>query len=248
MDSKQESENPMPTTQSSANPPGRFIAIEGVDGSGKATQAKLLAEHARSLGYDVLEISFPRYGNDSAYYVEQYLNGKYGTIDEVHPEIGSLPYALDRFATKDEITAHLAKPKSLVISDRYMASNLAHQGAKIADESERHEFYRRTLLTEYGILGIPKPDLNIVLLVPAEISQSNVDKKAARSYTTQKRDIHEADASHLEKAKRNYEEICELYTNEFHSIKCSANTQVMRSVDSIANDIRIIAQLFAAGA
>lgn len=215
---------------------GRFIAIEGGDGSGKATQAKLLAEHARSLGYDVLEISFPRYGTDSAYYVEQYLNGKYGSVDDVHAEIGTLPYALDRYAAKDEINTHLAKPKSLIISDRYMASNLAHQGAKLDDESERREFYRRTLLTEYEILGIPKPDINIVLLVPSEISQANVDKKAARSYTAKKRDIHEADASHLEKAKRNYEEICDLYPDEFTAVDCMVGSH-MKSIEAIQSEL-----------
>lgn len=215
---------------------GRFIAIEGGDGSGKATQAKLLADYARSSGYDVLEISFPRYGNDSAYYVERYLNGKYGQADDVPAELGTLPYALDRYAARNDIETHLAKPKSLVISDRYIASNLAHQGAKINDEVERREFYRRTLLTEYDILGIPRPDLNIVLLVPSSIAQENVDKKATRAYTNKTRDIHEADATHLEKAKRNYEELCRLYKHEFIPIDCMANDQ-MRSIDQISQDI-----------
>ena len=217
---------------------GRFIAIEGGDGSGKGTQSKLLAEYARGQGYDVYEISFPRYGEDSAYYVEQYLNGKYGSIDEVSAEIGTLPYALDRFAAKADINAHLAKPNSLVIADRYMASNLAHQGAKLDDETERREFYRRTLLTEYDILGIPRPDLNIVLLVPAAISQANVDKKAARSYTTAKRDIHEADANHLDKAKQGYEELCHLYPEQFTALDCMNTNGTLLSIKDVSTVIQ----------
>lgn len=220
---------------------GKFIAIEGGDGSGKATQSKLLAEYARQQGYDVLEISFPRYGHDSAYYAEQYLNGKYGDANDVPAELGTLPYALDRFAAKADVAAHLAEPSSLVIADRYMASNLAHQGAKINDEAARHEFYRRTLLTEYDILGIPRPDLNIVLLVPSQIAQSNVDKKAARSYTTQKRDIHEADADHLEKAKRNYEELCQLYPQEFTAIDCMDDDGNLRTIEDIQAELRTVA-------
>lgn len=217
---------------------GQFIAIEGGDGSGKGTQSKLLAEYLRGAGYDVYEADFPRYGELSAYYVERYLNGDYGGPDDVPADLGVLPFALDRFAARDDIAAHLAKPNAIVVANRYMGSNLAHQGAKIDDTDKRREFYTRTLTTEYDILGIPRPDTNIVLLVPSAIAQANVDKKAARSYTALKRDIHEADASHLEKAKRNYEELCELYPDEFTAIDCLDETGSMRSIDDIQMEIR----------
>lgn len=220
---------------------GQFIAIEGGDGSGKGTQSKLLVEYLKGQGYDVLEADFPRYGQESAYYVERYLNGDYGGPDDVPADLGVLPYALDRFAAKDDIISHLAKPNSIVVSNRYMVSNLAHQGAKIADTSERRAFYERTKLTEYGILGIPKPDLNIVLLVPSHIMQANVDKKAARSYTAQKRDIHEADADHLEKAKANYQEICELYPDEFMAIDCMDGAGKLQSIEAIQTEVQRVA-------
>lgn len=216
---------------------GAFIAIEGGDGSGKGTQSKLLAKWAAEQGYDVLQVSFPRYGNDSAYYVEKYLNGAYGGADDVPADLGVLPFAIDRFAAKNEIEQHLAKPHSLVIADRYMASNLAHQGTKIDDSAQREEFYRRTMVTEYDVLGIPRPAINIVLLVPADISQLNVDKKAARSYTAHKRDIHEADKRHLEKAKANYEELCRLYPNDFTSVDCISDGS-LRSIDDIQVEIQ----------
>lgn len=216
---------------------GFFLAIEGGDGSGKGTQSKLLVDYLRAQGYDVYEADFPRYGEDSAYYVERYLNGDYGGPNDVPADLGALPYALDRFAAKDDIIAHLAKPNSVVVSNRYIASNLAHQGTKIADRDERRTFYERTKTTEYDILGIPRPDLNIILLVPSHIAQANVDKKAARSYTDKKRDIHEADVDHLEKAKANYEEICELYPNEFTAIDCMDEARNLRPIDEIQQAI-----------
>lgn len=215
-----------------------FIAIEGGDGSGKATQTEILRAYiADELKKKVTKVSFPRYGEPSAYYVERYLNGAYGGIKDVHPDLAALAYALDRFAAKPAIESALHDPHHIVISDRYMGSNLAHQGAKIDDAEERHAFYERTLNTEYEILGIPRPSRNIVLLVPSQISQENVDKKAARSYTTNKRDLHEADADHLEKAKRNFEELCILYPDEFIAIDCMQGDH-MRSIDDIQADIR----------
>lgn len=221
---------------------GRFIAIEGGDGSGKATQSELLFQYLNEQDYSVLKVSFPRYGQNSAHYVEKYLNGVYGEANDVHPDLGVLPFAIDRYAASQEIRDHLAKPNSIVIADRYMASNLAHQGTKISDPDSRQSFYSQTMVTEYEVLGIPRPDLNIVLIVPTKSMQENVDKKDARSYTDKKRDIHEADADHLEKAKRNYEELCQLYPDEFHAINC-AESDSMRSIESIQADIRNLINL-----
>lgn len=219
-----------------------FIAIEGGDGSGKGTHAELFRTYAQDvLGKNVLKLSFPRYGEDSAYYAGRYLDGAYGSADQVHPELGILPFALDRFASKQDVENHLALPNSAIISDRYQASNLAHQGAKIDDEATRHAFYERTLATEYGILRIPRPILNIILLMPTALAQINVDAKDARSYTAKQRDVHEADAGHLDNAKRNYEELCTLYPDEFTAISCTDNHDNMRTIDDIQAEIQRIA-------
>lgn len=223
---------------------GLFVAIEGGDGSGKGTQSELLREHAgTTLGKHVLKVSFPRYGEQSAYYASEYLNGAYGTADEVPADLASLTYALDRFAAKDDIEAQLALPGGFVIADRYVASNLAHQGTKFRDPTERQAFYERMMATEYEVLGIPKPSINIVLIMPTDLAQANVDKKDARSYTKNKRDIHEADASHLDRAKANYEELCYLYPNEFTSLQCVDNSGAMRSIEDIQHEIRTILKL-----
>lgn len=219
---------------------GIFIAIEGGDGSGKATQTAKYYEYATAQGQTIFKLSFPRYGEPSAYYVERYLNGDYGQPNDVSAELGSLPYTIDRFAASADIRKHLEVPNSIVISDRYIASNLAHQGAKIDDALTRKAFYERTMLTEYEVLGIPRPTINIVLIMPTALAQQNVDKKATRIYTTLKRDIHEADAAHLEKAKRNFEELCELYPNEFKAIFCTDERGEMRSMETIHHEIRAI--------
>jgi len=221
---------------------GQFIAIEGGDGSGKGTQTKLLVDYLRSkTNMDVLQLSFPRYGKDSAYYAERYLNGAYGAdSNSIDPELASLAYAIDRAGAADEIRAHLDKPNSIVVTDRYVASNFAHQGVKINDINERRKFYERTMTTEYEVLGFPRPTKNIVLLVPADVSQQNVDKKSARVYTDKKRDLHEADKNHLELAKRNYEELCQLYPQEFIALNCMSGGGQMRSIEDIQADIRQI--------
>ena len=223
------------------NERGVFIAIEGGDGSGKGTQAEILRKYyADKLGKHVVKLSFPRYGEKSAYYASQYLNGKYGSADEVPADLASLAYAIDRFDAKDDISKCLEQPNGFVIADRYVASNLAHQGTKFPDATERQAFYERTMHTEYDILGIPKPDKNIVLIMPTDMAQSNVDKKDARSYTDKKRDIHEADASHLDRAKSNYEELCQLYPNEFTPIQCVDADGAMRSIHDIQQEIQTI--------
>jgi dTMP kinase len=219
---------------------GIFIAIEGGDGSGKGTQSELLFKHyAKDKKQSVIKVSFPRYGEKSAYYISQYLNGAYGTADEVSGDLAGLTYAIDRYAAKKDIKHHINNG-GIVIADRYVASNLAHQGTKFNDKNTRLEYYERAMDLEYGIFDIPKPDINIVLVVPTDIAQQNVDKKAVRAYTSKKRDIHEADSSHLDRAKTNYEELCKFYPNDFTPIICTDSEGKLRTIEDIQNEIRFI--------
>ena len=222
---------------------GFFGAIEGGDGSGKGTQSKLYAEYARTtLGKDVLELTFPRYGEKSAIFVERYLNGQYGESNDVPADLGSLPYALDRFGARDEIQKYIELENGFVLTDRFSASNFAHQGTKFEKAEDRHAYYEEMMWLEWDFLGIPSPDANIVLLVKTALAQANVDKKAARSYTSLTRDIHEADASHLEKAKYNYEELTQLYPERFIGVDCMQDDNSMRTIESIQLDIQNIFQ------
>ncbi len=198
---------------------GLFIMIEGTDGSGKALQTSLLVEHFKKEGYEVEKISFPQYGEPSAFLVEQYLNGKYGTADEVGPQKASILYAVDRFAAAPKIREWLNSEK-IVIANRYVASNMGHQGGKIKDSEERQKYFEWNYDLEYNILNIPKPSVNIILHVTPEISQQLVDKKEAREYLKgKKRDIHENDLDHLYNAEQAYLNIAQMYP-EFDLVEC----------------------------
>ncbi len=197
----------------------RLFAIEGGDGSGKGTQSKLLAESLRNEGYPVFHGSYPRYGEQSAVLVERYLRGEYGDSDKIAADLAAATFLLDRIAGANEIDAFFKEnPTGIGILDRHVMSNLAHQAARIEDSQQRHAFYRDWKEREYETFGVPKPAKNFILLVPADVAQENVDKKAARSYTTAKRDIHEADASHLDSTLRNYQELAELFPDELTAI------------------------------
>ncbi len=195
-----------------SKPHGKFIVIDGTDGSGKATQTKMLVEELQLAGHEVEMTDFPQYGTKSAGLIEEYLNGKYG---QVSPQAASIFYAIDRFDASFKIREWLEQGKT-VISNRYVLANAGHQGGKIADDFERLKFFKWLNNLEYHVFGIPRPDLNIILHVPAGMAQKLVDKKSAddRKYINgKKRDLHEADIKHLKNAEKVYMEIAKLFPN-----------------------------------
>jgi thymidylate kinase/thymidylate synthase ThyX len=210
---------------------GVFIAIEGTDGSGKNTQFKLLSESLQKEGYKVAEFDFPQYDQPSSFFVKEYLNGNYGSSTDVNPYMSSLFYALDRYHAAPKIRQALEEGK-IVLANRFTGSNMGHQGQKFDHQEDRKAYYLWLTSIEFSALNIPKPDKNIVLRVPAEIAQKLVDKKEVRSYTDKKRDIHEADLNHLKRAVYVYDELCELYPNDFIKIHC-VNGQELLSIDEI---------------
>jgi len=200
--------------------------LEGTDGSGKSTQTNLLVERLKQEGHEVEQISFPQYGKPSAALVEDYLNGKFGSAEQVGPYRASILYAVDRFAASEQIRTWLSEDK-IVIANRYVASNMGHQGGKIKNPVERQKYFDWNYDLEYTILGIPKPDVNIILHVTPEISQQLVDKKGDREYLKgKKRDIHEDDLNHLADAEKAYLDIAKRYP-EFTLIECIENSTML---------------------
>ena len=118
-----------------------FIVFEGIDNSGKSTQCRLLLEHLKKEGYKVEMIDFPQYGKKSAALIEEYLSGKYGSASEVSPYVASIFYACDRYDASFKIRQWLKEGK-IVVADRYVGSNIGHQGGKIKNKDERLKFIR----------------------------------------------------------------------------------------------------------
>lgn len=218
----------------------RLFAIEGGDGSGKGTQTKLLANNLRAEGIEVFHGSYPRYGEPSAMLVERYLRGEYGASDHIPSDLASAAFLLDRIAGTTEINNFFNRhPNGVGILDRHVMSNLAHQATRLTEYSERVAFYKEWKIREYETFEVPKPAKNVILLVPSGLAQLNVDKKSARSYTSDKRDIHEADASHLDKTLRNYQELAELFPDELVPIwAVDIATQSMRPIEEIQTELR----------
>lgn len=214
---------------------GKFIVLEGTDGCGKGTQTELLIDYLKKKNIPVEKLDFPNYGHAGAYFVEQYLNGKYGSAQQVSAELASLFFAMDRFDLKTQILNSLEEEK-IIVSNRYVSSNAGHQGGKIKDPKERQKFLDWLYNLEYEICGIPKPDYQIYLHIPAEIAQELVDKKSAREYLAgKKRDIHEEDKEHLKNAEESYNYLFEKESG-WEKVECMNQNEIL-SVEEIHNKV-----------
>lgn len=213
-------------------PKGKFFVLEGMDGSGKATQAKLLTEALRKKGYKVQKIDFPQYGKKSSALVENYLTGMYGSSENVGPYRASIFYACDRYDLSFKIKEWL-KSGNMIVADRYVASNVGHQGGKLITKPAAWEKYITWLHhLEYEIFGIPKPDYSFILKISPNLSMqmsnkiTDGDKKKRRTAylgNYKKQDIHEADKKHLANSLKSYIRIAKKYPKEYKIIECEEN-------------------------
>lgn len=213
--------------------PGKFVVIDGTDGSGKGTQTIRLTERLKAEGRDVVTMDFPRYGNPSAHCVEKYLRGEYGTAEEVGPYRASIYFAVDRSDAAKEIRDALARG-AIVISNRYVSANKGHQMAKLKNPAEHKKFLDWLNELEYTTLDIPKPDLTILLHVPADIGFDLIAKKDERAYLNGKvRDIHEADRDHLRAAEAAYLSLAQLDSVEnWKLIECMEGESLL-SIEAV---------------
>jgi dTMP kinase len=215
---------------------GRLIAIEGIDGSGKRTQMDLLRGiiAAGEGGHSVYSTAFPQYDSWFGKMVGQFLNGELGPLEAVDPHFTALLYAGDRFEAKPKIEAALDEGK-IVLIDRYIGSNLAHQTARVVPE-KRAEFRKWIENLEYGIYGLPREDLILYLRVPPSEAQKLVAQKAARTYTSAKRDLLEASLHHLQDAADMYDLLAR--NAPWVTIECfDAKRGAIREVREIAQEV-----------
>jgi dTMP kinase len=221
------------------NATGQLIVIEGVDGSGKRTQTDLLSRALLARGMDCLTVSFPHYDSFFGRLIGRFLNGEFGPLEAVDPHFAALLYAGDRLEAKPQLEAALSAGKT-VLADRYIASNLAHQGARVAPDS-RGEFLAWLRRLEYNIYGLPAETLVVHLRVLPAQAQQLVERKAARNYTSLKHDLLESDLTHLEQAARVYESLAS--EPNWVTVEClDAATQEMRSPEEIHREVLAVVE------
>jgi dTMP kinase len=215
-------------------PQGKLIAIEGIDGSGKRTQLDLLEKALTARGLQVHATGFPHYNSWFGSMVGQFLNGDFGSLDTVDPHFAALLYAGDRLEAKQELCSALEQGK-VVLADRYIASNLAHQTARVPPH-KRDDFIAWLEHLEYAIYGLPREDLVIYLRVPAVQAQTLVSKKSERSYTSAKQDLQERSLRHLEEAAAMYDVLSR--RPFWATVQCfDADRNEMRAPERIAADL-----------
>lgn len=216
---------------------GKLFVIEGGDGTGKTEQLKLLVAKLNAEDFKVAEADFPRYGtpdkpNPASYFLRKYLQKNefgfvkgYGDASNVNPYGASLMYALDRF---DAAFCHegetnlwnLLNSGYHVVSNRYTQSNIGFQAAKIEDPLERDSFIRWLMHLEYKVLGIPEPDL--VLLLDLDPAIARELKAQQRKAEGQSLDAHESNSQILDKAREAYLEAATLFPDTWVVIEIAS--------------------------
>jgi len=208
---------------------GKFIVVDGTDGSGKATQVKELVIRLRKEGRKVKTIDFPQYyDNFFGKMVGECLIGKYGDWTKTDPHIASVIYAADRWESGSRITKWLERGFD-VIADRYSSSNQIHQGGKVLNGTKRREFLQWLEEMEFGVFKIPRPDLIIYLDVPLEQVKKLMekeDKNVKKSHQHGKKDMHETDPKHLENARKSAIKMIK-ENNNWTRINCVKNKKLM---------------------
>ena len=211
---------------------GILIILEAGDASGKETQTRLLYERLLAEGRDVTRVSFPDYGSDSSALVRMYLRGDFGAqAADVDAYAASAFFAVDRYASFHTKWGEAYNRGGVILSDRYVTSNLAHQAVKLADEKARQEYFAWLDDFEYVRLGLPRPDLVVFLDMPPEASDRLL---AARAKETGAPDIHEKDRTYLHRVHAAYAEAAERFG--WARVSCGRGT-MPRAPEDIAADV-----------
>lgn len=214
------------------------VAIEGIDGSGKGTQAARAREAICQRGATCGLIAFPRYQSTAfGRAIAKYLNGEFGDLASAGAHFAALLYAGDRFESLPLIESEAARCQVLLF-DRYVASNLAHQAAKLPP-AEREPFIDWIESIEFDTYELPRPDFTILLDLPVTIAQRLIAQKPARSYTTKSADLHEADANYLEQTAEVYRRLTKR-GGAWRVISCVAGDKLRSASDIHAEIMRLI--------
>jgi len=218
---------------------GRLVVICGIDGSGKTVQTQALAERARSEGLRVQTLEFPRYREYREGFfgevIARYLRGDFGQDpSEINPYLAAIPFACDRWQAAPRIRQHL-RDGALVVCNRYVSANLAHQGGKIASAAAREEFFDWLLELEHDVFAIPRPHMQIWLDMPPRVAVRLIARKGHRAYLSGQQDIHEGSLMHLEATRQAYSQLA-ARDETWRTIECASGGQPL-PVQAIADRV-----------
>lgn len=212
---------------------GKLIVIEGTDCSGKNTQGELLVQNLKKEGMKTVYLSFPMYDTPTGKILGGPVQGREDISScwfpekiKLDPHVACLYYAADRKYNIDKVMNYI-NDGYYVILDRYISSNMAHQGSKILDQDERFNMFQWIDKLEYWLLGLPKPDKTIFLHVPYEKS---IELSKKREF----RDVAEKDPEHLKNAEKTYIELSQLY--HWDTVQCVRDGK-LRTIEDIAKEI-----------
>lgn len=215
-----------------------FIVLEGLDGTGKSTQVKLLQHLFQQKSVPNHFIHFPRTDDVSPVFgpmVARFLRGDFGPLDQVHPELVALIYAGDRYNASCELKEKL-RSGCHVIADRYVFSNIGFQCAKLQDDEERTQLMKKIFHMEYDYFKIPRPDLSVFLHVPIDFVQQQLHaqrKGDDRDYLQGKEDIHEQNLDFQKAVEKVYLEACRMMPDQLYYLSCMNEQGQMMSPEEI---------------
>lgn len=214
---------------------GKLIVFEGTDGSGKSTQFELLAKRLEAEQIGFQRLRFPQYEEPSSALIRMYLGGAFGDDPKaVNAYAASTFYAVDRYASYQRVWKDYYQGGGLVVSDRYTTSNAVHQGSKVP-EGERAEFFRWLYDLEYDRMGLPRPDLVVLLDMPVELSEQLMRKREQSTGTHA--DIHERDEDYLKKCRSVALHAAKYYG--WRTVSC-AKDGAIRGVEDIHEEVYAI--------
>jgi dTMP kinase len=216
---------------------GKFIVIDGSDGSGKTTQLNLLKNYLDTKKTPVTVFDFPQYKTFHGETVGRFLAGEFGPLDSVSPYLLAYPYAMDRLGASPHIKAALTEGK-IVLANRYVASNLAHQSGRLP-KNERRDFVDWDIEFEYYLNGLPREDLLIYLYVPQAHAAKLLKNRSKKEYVNGKtKDIVENDKKYLTDSEEAYLDLLQRF-DHWIKIDCVNEKQQLLSKEEIHEKIKL---------
>ncbi len=231
-----------------------IILVEGTDGSGKETQSRMLAERLCGNGFPAERINIPEYSLPSGQIVGQCYLGKdlglgeeataiFGDADGVDPKLAGLYYAGNRYEAAPTIR-EMQEQGKIPILDRWVESNMGHQGGKIWDSDERAKMFEWFRHLEYDMLELPKPTIKLFFYMPLNVSLELREKRAKEN--GERLDGHEGNLGHMKRAELAYLHMLDLYPEGWHRINCAPDGTIntLKTPQEISDEVyRNIEQL-----